>query len=71
MISRRSLFFIGATGLLAGVKSRAAGAAPPSPDDPVAIVNAIYTRAAKGNGDGGGGFVIEKKAAKAKYCRRR
>ena len=45
----------------------APGAAPPSPNDPVAIVTAIYTRAAKGKGDGGGGFVIENKAAKAKY----
>ena len=29
------------------------------------IVTAIYTRAAKGRDDGGGGFVIENKAAKA------
>ena len=38
-----------------------------APNDPVGIVTAIYTRAAKGKGDGGGGFVIENKAAKAKY----
>ena len=30
-------------------------------------MTAIYTRAAKGKGDGGGKFVIENKAAKAKY----
>ena len=47
--------------------SRFARAAPPSANDPVAIVNAIYARAAKGKGDGGGAFVIENKAAKAKY----
>jgi hypothetical protein len=39
----------------------------PTPNDPVAIVNAIYARAAKGKGDGGGGFVTADKAAKAKY----
>jgi Protein of unknown function (DUF3828) len=42
-------------------------AAPPAASDPVAIVTAIYTRAAKGKGDGSGAFVIENKAAKAKY----
>ena len=42
-------------------------AAPPSPADPAGIVTAIYTRAAKGKGDGGGAFIIENKAAKAKY----
>ena len=36
-------------------------------DDPAGILTAIYTRAAKGKGDGGGAFVIEDKAAKAKY----
>jgi hypothetical protein len=64
MIDRRALILTGIAGLLAGSVSRAA---PPSPDDPVAIVNAIYTRAAKGKGDGGGGFVTENKPAKAKY----
>ena len=59
MITRR------ATVVLAGALSRRTLAA--SPDDPVAIVNAIYARAAKGKGDGGGGFIIENKAAKAKY----
>jgi Protein of unknown function (DUF3828) len=38
-----------------------------APNDPVAILTAIYTRVAKGKGNSGGGFVIEDKAAKAKY----
>ncbi len=67
MITRRSLFLTFATSLLASTVPHFAFAAPPSPDDPVAIVNAIYTRAAKGKGDGGGEFVTENKAAKAKY----
>lgn len=37
---------------------------------PVAILTAIYTRAAKGKGDGGGAFVIKNKAAKTKYLSR-
>ena len=64
MVTRRKLILSGAAGLLAAILPRAALAAP---DDPVGIVTAIYTRAAKGKGDGGGGFVIETKAAKAKY----
>ncbi|MBT1516658.1 DUF3828 domain-containing protein [Bradyrhizobium sp. SRL28] len=64
MITRRKLIWSGATGLLAATLPRAALAAP---DDPVGIATAIYTRAAKGKGDGGGGFVFENKAAKAKY----
>ena len=47
--------------------SQPATSAPGAPEDPVAILNGIYTRAAKGKGDGGAGFVIENKAAKAKY----
>jgi hypothetical protein len=66
MFTRRALILTGAAGLLAGVSGRAF-AALPSPNDPAGIVNAIYTRAAKGKGDGGGGFVTENKAAKAKY----
>ena len=65
MITRRAIFSGCATVVLAGALSRRTLAA--SPDDPVAIVNAIYARAAKGKGDGGGGFIIENKAAKAKY----
>ena len=67
MVSRRHLIFTAAAGLLAATSSRLASAAPSAPNDPVAIVTAIYTRAAKGKGDGGGAFVIENKAAKAKY----
>jgi hypothetical protein len=42
MITRRALALTGTAGLLAGAVSRAALAAPPSANDPVAIVNAIY-----------------------------
>ncbi|MFT4122090.1 DUF3828 domain-containing protein [Bradyrhizobium sp.] len=63
MLTRRSLI---ATALLvAGINPALAQA--PAPTDPVAILTAIYTRAAKGKGDGGGSFVIENKTAKAKY----
>ena len=64
MITRRTLIL---TGLLAGAASNLACAAAPSPNDPVGIINAIYTRAAKGKGDGGGAFIMENKTAKAKY----
>jgi len=67
MITRRALLLSSAAGLLAGALSRHALAAAPSANDPVAIVTAIYARAARGKGDAGGGFVIENKAAKAKY----
>ena len=70
MITRRSLLVTGMTGLLAGAITHRAGAAQPSQNDPVEIINAIYTRAAKGKGDGGGAFIIENKAAKAKYLSR-
>jgi hypothetical protein len=68
-ITRRALVLTGVAGLFAGALTRRARAAQPSPspNDPVAIITAIYTRAAKGKGDGGGAFVIENKAAKAKY----
>ena len=67
MVNRRDLILTGAAGLLAAAWSRRALAAPPSPADPAGIITAIYTRAAKGKGDGGGAFIIENKAAKAKY----
>ena len=72
MIARRALILLAAAGLLllAGAVSPDARAAPPVGDDPLAIVNAIYARAAKGKGDGGGAFIIENKAAKAKYLSR-
>ena len=62
MLTRRALVF---TSLFATFAN--AHAEPPSGNDPVAIVTAIYIRAAKGKGDGGGGFVYENKAAKTKY----
>ena len=64
MVTRRKLILSGAAGLLAATLPRAALAAL---DDPVGILTAIYTRVAKGKGDGGGTFVFENKAAKAKY----
>jgi hypothetical protein len=67
MVSRRALIVSGAAALLASALSQPASAAAPSPADPAEIVSAIYTRAAKGKGDGGGAFIIENKAAKAKY----
>ena len=67
MVNRRQLILTGAAGLLAAAWPRQALAAPPSPADPAGIIAAIYTRAARGKGDGGGAFIIENKAAKAKY----
>jgi hypothetical protein len=67
MITRRSLILTGLTGLLAGATTRHARAAQTSQNDPVGIINAIYARAAKGKGGGGGAFIIENKEAKAKY----
>jgi Protein of unknown function (DUF3828) len=64
MITRRSLVL---TSLLVATDAPLSRAEPAASDDPVAIITAIYTRVAKGKGDGGGGFVIENKAAKAKY----
>ena len=64
MITRRSLVL---TSLLVATEAPLARAEPASPDDPVAIINAIYTRVARGKGDGGGAFLIENKQAKAKY----
>jgi hypothetical protein len=67
MISRRTLIFSGMAAPFAGLRWQPTLAAPPAPADPLAIVNAIYARVVKGKGDGGGGFIIENKAAKAKY----
>ncbi len=64
MPTRRSIVL---TSLIALLATHAACAEPASANDPVAIVTAIYTRAAKGKGDGGGAFVIENKAARARY----
>src|ERR1700686_3089780 len=67
MITRRTLLLTGTAGMSVFAVSGFALAAPPPGTDPVAIVNAIYARAAKGKGDSGGAFIIESKAAKAKY----
>jgi hypothetical protein len=67
MITRRLFALTGMIGLLATSGLRFARAEPPASNDPVAIVTAIYNRAAKGKGDGGGGFVTGSKAAKARY----
>jgi hypothetical protein len=70
MITRRNLVLTGLSGLLTSVAPYSAYAAQSAANDPVAILNAIYARAAKGKGDGGGAFIIESKAAKAKYLSR-
>jgi Protein of unknown function (DUF3828) len=62
MISRRAFVFSGIAALACAASHPAIAA-----DDPVAILNAIYARVAAGKGDGGGAFVFENKAAKAKY----
>jgi hypothetical protein len=66
MIDRRALISTGLAGLFAAAIQPAL-AEPAAASDPAAILTAIYTRAAKGKGDTGGTFVIENKAAKAKY----
>ncbi|MDN4981966.1 DUF3828 domain-containing protein [Bradyrhizobium sp. WYCCWR 13022] len=62
MLTRRNLI---AASLL--VAAKPAFAQAPAASDPVFILTAIYTRAAKGKGEGGAAFVTENKAAKAKY----
>jgi hypothetical protein len=61
MIARRSLILAAVVLLGSAVSNHALAA-----DDPVAIIKAIYARVIKGKGDGGGNFVFETKAAKAK-----
>ena len=65
-VTRRTLLLTGTAAWLAAT-ARHALADPPPRNDPLAILNAIYARVAKGKGDGGGGFVTENKVAKAKY----
>jgi hypothetical protein len=72
MINRRNFILTGllAAPLAGAIAPRARAAQPSvsaSQNDPVAILSAIYARVAKGKGNSGGGFVIEDKAAKAKY----
>jgi hypothetical protein len=59
MIARRSLVFTAIAGLLAGTSWSALAA--PGANDPLAIVNAIYTRVVSGNGDLGGAFMLNEK----------
>ncbi|MCK1517414.1 DUF3828 domain-containing protein [Bradyrhizobium sp. 190] len=61
MVTRRKLILSGTAAVLAVTLPHPAFAA----DDPAGILTAIYTRVAKGKG--GGAFVIQTKAAKAKY----
>jgi hypothetical protein len=70
MITRRALLLTVATGLLAATTSRPALAEPVVVDDPRSILNAIYTRVARGKGDSGGGFVVLSKSARAQYLSR-
>lgn len=70
MITRRSFIPTTATALLSAALSPLALADPATPDDPRSIVNAIYTRAARGKGDGGGGFVTADKSARARNLTR-
>lgn len=58
MITRRTLISNGAASLLAATIIHAARAAPPAANDPLAIVNAIYVRAAKSKGDAGSRFSV-------------
>jgi hypothetical protein len=67
MLTRRNLLLTSLTGLLVATEFGRTHAQSPAPNDPVAIITAIYTRVAKGKGDGGGGFVVENKVAKTKY----
>jgi len=62
MITRRKLILSGTAAPLVGILPRHVGAA----DDPVGMLTAIYARVAKGKGDTGGTFVIQK-AARPKY----
>jgi hypothetical protein len=65
MINKR--MFLGCVaGLIAGAAANAALAAPAA-NDPAGIVDGIYARIIRGKGDGGGGFIMSDKAAKAKY----
>jgi hypothetical protein len=65
MIIRRAFVLTAVASLLAA-SSRPILADPASPNDPRSIVNDIYTRAAMGKGDGGGGFLIANKSARAR-----
>jgi hypothetical protein len=63
MIVRRKLILSGAAAMLAAILPPELHAA----DEPATILTAIYARVTRGKGDGGGTFVIDGKAARAKY----
>ena len=63
MIVRRKLILSGAAAVLAAILPRHVHAA----DDPAAIRSVVYKRVTKGKGDDGGTFVIDTKAARARY----
>ena len=63
MIVRRKLILSGAAAMLAAILPHELRAA----DDPAVILTAIYSRVTRGKGDGGGTFVTDGKAARAKY----
>lgn len=63
MLDRRT-FLLAAT---ISIAASPALAQAPGSADPVAMLKAIYTRAASGKGDSGGAFIIADKTAKAKY----
>lgn len=65
MLTRRTFALAGFTTLVPA--QRAAQAQSSAAGDPLAIVNAIYTRAASGKGDTGGSFIIDNNSAKRKY----
>jgi hypothetical protein len=69
-ITRRALVLTGATALPAGALSRPGRADPVTPDDPRTIITDIYTRVARGKGDGGGGFVTSSKSDRARNLSR-
>jgi Protein of unknown function (DUF3828) len=64
MFNRRTFLLVAATSAFSASPVLAQA---PSPNDPAGILTAIYARAAKGKGDGGGSFIFDTKAAKAKY----
>jgi hypothetical protein len=66
VLTRRDVLLTSLASLFSATALRLARAEPPSRDDPVGIVNAIYTRAVKAKGDGGT-FIMENRAARAKY----
>jgi hypothetical protein len=67
MLTRRIVLVTSLTGVLVATMFGHALAESPASADPAAMINAIYTRVAAGKGDSGGGFVIDGKAARAKY----